>query len=81
MNAYTVDFFANCPNNGIRIKYRLRIESTMTIRVEEIMAEVDRIDDQFHEEIATQLQNALGGMHTLIADHHGVTIETTRGSA
>lgn len=78
MNAYSIKFFANCPNNGIRIEYHLRIESETTIRVENIITEVERVEDQFHEEIATQLAQALPGKHTLTAAHHGVLIETTR---
>lgn len=78
MNAYSIEFFANCPNNGIRIKYHLRIESETPIRVESIVTEIERVKDVFHEEIATQLAYALPGKHTLTAEHHGVLIETTR---
>lgn len=77
-NAYTTEFFANCPNNGIRIKYRLRIETRDIIPVEQIIAKVDTITEGFHEEVADELLAAFGGVQTLAADHHGVTIETIR---
>lgn len=78
MNAYTTEFFANCPNNGLRIKYRLRIETREVIPVEQITAKVESISEGFHEEVADELLLAFGGVQTLVADHHGVTIETTR---
>ena len=79
MNTYTIEFFATCPNNGIRVKYRLQIETTEVIQVEQIVNEVMLLDRGYHEEIADQLQRVFGGRQTLVADHHGVTIETTRG--
>ena len=48
MNAYTTEFFSNCPNNGMRIKYRLRIESREIIPVEQITAKVGAISEGFH---------------------------------
>lgn len=78
MNAYTTEFFTNCPNNGLRIKYRLRIETREIIPVEQITAKVETISEGFHEEVADELLAAFGGVQTLVADHHGVTIETTR---
>ena len=78
MNAYTTEFFTNCPNNGLRIKYRLRIETREIIPVEQITAKVEGISEGYHEEVADELLAAFGGVQTLVADHHGVTIETTR---
>ena len=78
MNAYTTEFFATCPNNGIRIKYLFRIESRVVIPVEQIIAKVDSLCEGFHEEIADELLLAFGGIQTLTAEHHGVGIETTR---
>lgn len=80
MNAYTTEFFTNCPNNGIRIKYRLRIErrDEELIPVEQIVAAVEAEDEGFHEEIADRMLARFGGTQTLVADHHGVTIETVR---
>lgn len=81
MNAYTTEFFSNCPNNGLRIKYRLRIETREVIPVEQIIAKVESITEGFHEEVADELVAAFGGAQTLVADHHGVTIETMREAA
>lgn len=78
MNAYTTEFFSNCPNNGLRIKYRLRIETSEVIPVEQIIAKVEGVSDSYHEELADELLLSFGGTQTLVADHHGVTIETTR---
>lgn len=78
MNAYTTEFFASCPNNGLRIKHRLRIETRAIMPVEQIIAKVEAISEGYHEEVADELLAAFGGVQTLVADHHGVTIETTR---
>lgn len=78
MNTYTTEFFSNCPNNGVRIKYRLRIETGDAIPVEQITAAVESVGDVFHEEAADYLFERFGGVQTLVADHHGVTIETVR---
>jgi hypothetical protein len=82
VNAYTVEFFANCPNNGIRIKYRMRIEQSggEVIPVEQIIAAVESESVGFHEEIADRMLERFGGVQMLVADHHGVTIETVRGA-
>lgn len=78
MNIYTAEFFANCPNNGARVKYEFRIQTGEVIPVEQINAKLDAISDGFHEEIADELQQSLGGIQTLRAHHHGVHIETIR---
>lgn len=78
MNAYSTKFFANCPNNGIRIEYSLRIETRDQIMVEDILSALDAIGEGFHEEIADDLLKRFGGVQKLVADHHGVTVETTR---
>lgn len=78
MNAYTTEFFCRCPNNQIRVRYRLRIETREILSVEEILEAVEIADEGFHEEVADQLFERFGGVQTLVADHHGVTIETTR---
>ena len=78
MNSYTTEFFSVCPNNGNRIKYKLRIDTHEAIQVEQIIAAVESESEGFHEEIADKLLNRFGGRQTLIADHHGVTIESTR---
>ena len=78
MNIYTTEFFATCPNNGVRIKYTLRIETTAVIVVEHILAATESFTDDFHEHIADALHGRFGGKQTLVADHHSVTIETVR---
>lgn len=78
VNTYTTEFFANCPTNGARIRYRLRIETAEPIRVEEILAAVEAAPDVFHEELADDFLARFGGTQTLTANHHGVDIETTR---
>ena len=46
--------------------------------MEDILKEVEDIQKGFHEDIADRLQRRFGGSQTLVADHHGVRIETTR---
>ena len=78
MNAYTTEFFAACPNGGHRIKYRLRIETRDMLMAEDIVSACEATDEGFHEEIADAMLKRFGGVQTLVAEHHGVTIETTR---
>lgn len=78
MNKYTTNFFAVCPNNGIRIGYELTITTGRVIHVEDIVAEVEAIKTGLHEDIADQLLANLGGSQVLKASHHGVHIETIR---
>lgn len=78
MNIYTTEFFATCPNNGVRIKYTLRIETSSVILVEHILAATESFTNDFHEHIADALYGRFGGKQTLVADHHSVTIETVR---
>lgn len=78
MNTYTTEFFAFCPANGVRVKYTLRIQTDGVIDVEDIIDEVTLHDRGLHEQIADQLFKTFGGLQTLTAYHHGVTIETTR---
>jgi len=78
VNIYSTEFFAFCPNNGARIKYSLSIMTDKVIMVEDIIDEVTLHDRGYHEEIADQLQRTFGGIQTLVAEHHGVTIITTR---
>lgn len=80
MNAYITEFFALCPNNSIRIKYRLRIETTEILPVEDISVTVEHMGEGYHEELADRLHLRFGGRQVLTADHHSVTIETTRSS-
>lgn len=78
MNTYTTEFFCACPNNGIRIKYKLRIETRSVVPVEQLIAKIESFSEGFHEDIADELFSELGGKQTLVADHHSVTIETVR---
>lgn len=78
MNTYETEFFLKCPVNGIRIHYRLKIESSAAIPVEALLAFIDEQGCGFHETLADSLLVKFGGTQTLIADHHGVRITTTR---
>lgn len=79
MNTYTVEFFARCPANSLRIKYRLEISTHVMLMVEDIVDEVEGIERGFHEDIADRLQAKFGGHQTMTAHHHGVDIKTVRG--
>lgn len=78
MNKYKTEFFCFCPLNGIRVKYLLTIETEKTISVEDIIDEITLYERGLHEQIADQLFKTFGGIQILVANHHGVTIETTR---
>lgn len=78
MNKYTVKFFAKCPSNGVRIEYTLAITASKTIKVEFLIETISQYDGWFHEDIADNLSDQLGGNQILSAFHHGVLIETTR---
>lgn len=78
MNVYTTTFYATCPVNGKWIEYRLRIEHSQMIRVEELIDSLPR--DGFHEDIADNLFARFGGVQTLTAEHHGVHIATSRSA-
>jgi hypothetical protein len=79
LNAYTFRFYANCPSNSVRIDYQLRIETKEVISVEELITAAENVEDGYHEELADQMLERFGGVQTLTAEHHGVTIETRRG--
>ena len=78
MNIYTTEFFCKCPTNNVRIKYELEIQTTDVIFVELILEFLDKINNQYHENIADLLLNKFGGKQQLIAYHHGVVIKTER---
>lgn len=78
LNTYRVEFFSICPSNGIRIKYFLEIKTDDVIQVEQIIDEVTLLSSGYHEAHADQLQRVFGGSQKLVANHHGVEIETTR---
>lgn len=80
MNKYKVTFTALCPVNDKKITYNLEIKSDAMIMVEELLAFVRQIGKGFHEVIADSLIERFGGQQRLYAYHHGVFIETERGS-
>ena len=81
MNTYTYVFYKNCPNNGLSIKYKLKIVSSKTIMVEKIIETIEAYGlSIFHEHLADKLEPEIGGLQTLSAHHHGVDIETKRGA-
>lgn len=79
MNTYKTTFFSRCLSNGVRVQYRLKIDTDNVISVEDIVAFVESLREGFHENIADKLQARYGGCQHLVADHHSVTIETYRG--
>lgn len=81
MNTYKTKFFAQCPVNGVRVEFDLTINTGSVIKVEDILKEIEDIQKGFHEDIADRLLSRFGGSQTLVADHHGVRIETTRPHA
>lgn len=80
MNKYTVNFFAKCPVNHVRVEYFLTIFTDKTIKVEMLLESISQYDDWYHEDIAEDLIFNFGGKQELKAFHHGVHIETFRVS-
>lgn len=79
MNTYETSFFCICPTNKVRILYALKIDSAETIIVEELLDHIAKwYESGFHEPMADHLFEAFGGVQTLVADHHSVTITTKR---
>lgn len=79
MNTYETQWHCKCPINKVRVLYRAKIETKEIISVEELLAYIEKYyQDGFHELIATALQEKFGGKQTITADHHSVTITTTR---
>ncbi len=79
MNIYCHKFIAKCPNNGVLIKYRLRIKASFMIQVEHIILACQLHADGYHETIAAGLHKRFGGQVRLSGHHHGVDIVTTLG--
>lgn len=82
MNIYRQKLTAPCCNNGLTVIYKLRIETTETIMVEDIQAaciEAAAIPKPYHENIADFLYDRFAGRQTIRAHHHGTGIETRRG--
>ena len=81
MNIYRTEFFAKCPNNDLRIKYHLTVQTERMIRVEDIVGFTETLTSGFHESFADKLHAEFGGEQRLQAHHHGVDIETVRKDA
>ncbi|MGX4726120.1 hypothetical protein [Pseudomonas corrugata] len=78
MNIYRHTFAAACPADSETIIYQLEVRSPAMIRVEHIKTATALIKSGWHEQIADQLSETLGGDQTIIATHQGVEIETVR---
>jgi hypothetical protein len=78
MNIYRHTFAAVCPADGETIIYQLEIRSPAMIHVEHIKTATALIKSGWHERIADQLSETLGGDQTITATHQGVEIETVR---
>lgn len=79
MNTYQYSFLAICPIDGDVIRYTLTIEHTKMIRAESIRDVCDNMPGRvMHEDLAAKLKRKLPGAHTLVAEHRGVLIRTTR---
>lgn len=81
MNIYRAKFAAVCPNNGALIEYALTLETDRFIMVEALQERLTAVTEGYHEQIADLLCEDLGGRQTLVAEHHGVQIETRRPAA
>lgn len=80
VNKYAYRFVNTCPVNNRPVQYHLVIESLVTIEVEKIMEKCAGFAPGFHETIADELHAEFAGHQTLRAHHHGVDIETQRGT-
>lgn len=76
MNTYRYRFASNCPENGEAILYSLEIQKAERILVEHIKTACALHRRGYHEDIAADLQARFGGDTRLIANHHGVEIES-----
>lgn len=80
MNQYSIEFFAKCPSNDVRIKYSLVINTNALVMVEGILkvVEANTLQPVYHEKLADAFAVLLPGLQVMTAHHHGVDIETTR---
>ncbi|MCC3679194.1 hypothetical protein LLE81_00085 [Staphylococcus epidermidis] len=78
MNIYRHTFVAKCPADGEQIIYQLEIRSPTMIRVEHIRTATALIKSGYHELIADELAERLGGEQRIKAVHQGVEVETLR---
>jgi len=80
MNIYRCQFVVNCPSNGKAIPHSLEIRHFATLPVESLLDVVSELPSMFQEGIADLLYAKFGGEQVIKANHHGVEIETVRGS-
>lgn len=80
MNIYRYQFTAACPSNGEQIVYSLEIHSCARVMVEHIKTACALHKRGYHEDIADDLHQRFGGLQIISANHHGVAIESRRGS-
>lgn len=80
MNTYSIEFFAKCPSNGVRIGYALEIQTSHLVMVEDLLEfiEDNTAKPVYHEALADALAGMFPGLHTMRAHHHGVSILTER---
>jgi hypothetical protein len=78
MNIYRHTFAATCPSDGDTIIYSLEIRTRAVVMVEHIRTATVLIKSGYHEQIADELSERLGGNQTIKAVHQGVEIETVR---
>jgi hypothetical protein len=78
MNIYRHIFTATCPSDGDTIVYSLEIRSLAIVMVEHIRTATALIKSGYHERIADELAERLGGDQTIKAVHQGIEIETVR---
>lgn len=81
MNIYRHQFALYCPANDEQIIYALEIRSDAMIMAEDIVKEVHRNREEYHEALANRLYEIFGGSQTIRATHHGIDIETNRSSS
>ena len=80
INTYKHEFYVICPVNEQVIKYNLAIKTNGLIMVESIIEACKLFKRGFHEDIADKLFDLFRGFQVIVANHHGVEIETERGS-
>lgn len=78
MNIYRHTFAATCPSDGDTIIYSLEIRTLDVVMVEHIRTATALVKSGYHERIADELAERLGGDQTIKAVHQGVEIETVR---
>lgn len=78
MNRYDHQFAATCPTDGATIIYHLTLKTEAVVLAEDIAAACRFSAPVYHEALADQLLEKLGGRQKVRAMHQGVHITTTR---